>query len=412
MVIRLEESISKLMDDAKTTYQANRYKPGTTEVNPDYIARLSTNEFFFYTKEPLTLKEFEELQNGIAEKAKTLPSGVQLILGSFAVKTDNNKVMNVTPHVTCGQPPDFHFIVKSHTSSIDVRYKEPDVDGDTNTLAVLDKRTAPISLPMPKIMIDGTSRDLTFNNVIPCKTPGGTPFLTTVDICLDHTQGVAKGNYKALVKDQSDILNQPVSHVIVSNCVRISKKQCLGSAVMHVDPKYSPQVYKTSLQHRDNSQRKLTFGNDEFKIYDKVHSIVIKQVMNNYAYKTLESSAGRDHSSYTVSLSTTKFQQMESSEDFKNFKDTYQDYKGDHLKTKILETLQNKIQQTSSKEELDKLKKELKASPEYDVLKTGQSWFTQKTGVKTSSVRALDNMIKQKEKYLEENADIARKLSI
>ena len=127
MITRLNSSISELMDDAEKTYQANCYYPGTTDFHPDFMTRLSTNEFFFYTKEPLTLKEFEELQNEIAAKAETLSPGVQLILGSFAVKTDDDKVMNVTPHITCGSPPYFQFIVKNYTSPIDVRYKIADV---------------------------------------------------------------------------------------------------------------------------------------------------------------------------------------------------------------------------------------------------------------------------------------------
>ena len=146
MLKHLEISISELMDIAEDTYKANCYKPGTTDVDPDYITRLSSNEFFFYTKEPLTLKEFEELQNKIAAKATTLPPGVHLILSSFAVKTDDDKVMSVTPHITCGKPPGFQFIVKNNTSSVDVRYKIPDDDGETKTLAVLDANHPPETL--------------------------------------------------------------------------------------------------------------------------------------------------------------------------------------------------------------------------------------------------------------------------
>ncbi len=56
MVQRLEDSISQLMDGAQRTYQDNCYKPGTMDIDGNYITRLSTNEFFFYTEEPLTLK--------------------------------------------------------------------------------------------------------------------------------------------------------------------------------------------------------------------------------------------------------------------------------------------------------------------------------------------------------------------
>ena len=266
MLIRLENSIGELMDDAHSTYQANCKKTGTTEIDPEYITRLSTNEFFFYTQEPLTLKEFEELQNKIAEKAKSLPSGVQLILGSFAVKTDDYKVMNVTPHITCGQPPNFNFIVKNHTSAIDVRYKIPDGSGGTVVLNMLDKTN--INWVLPSISVDGVDRNFTFNNIVHCQTPSGTPFITAVDVCLDHKQGVAKANIDTLANTNPDILHQPISHVVVSNSIKLKRSECLEPYLMHVDPWLSPLNCKKNITQQEAPLRRLTFGNDGYVVYN------------------------------------------------------------------------------------------------------------------------------------------------
>lgn len=407
MAERLEKSIFTLMDEAKNAHEANNLKYN----DPDHITRMSTNEFFFYTKEPLTLKEFEELQNKIAEKAKTMPEGVQLILGSFGVKTDDGKVMNVVPHISCGNPPDFHLIVKSNTSAVDVRYKEPDGIGGMDTLPMLDSRTHKSSMPMPQITIDGKVKDFSFNNIVPCKTPGGTQFLTAIDICLDHSYGVAKKNYLELAKKNPEILELPISHVVVSNWIRVDKTKCLGSAVMHVDPVCSPQACKQDITQQKGSSRKLAFGNDSVTIFDvvgeKVH-LLVEYVKNTYAYKTTDPSAGRDHKSYTVTLDKVEFQKSQTSADFTTFKNKYQAHKGDHLKTLILEDLQKRIEGTTTKQELADLKEELMHSYEGDVLKKSQGWFTEKFGLKTSSQKVLENMLEQQEKYL---SDTSPKLS-
>ena len=111
-------------------------------------------------------------------------------------------------------------------------------------------------------------------------------------------------------------------------------------------------------------------------------------IENKYAYKAFNPEAGRSHL-FSASISTASVAD--------DFKSRYKAMHGDHLKTKILEDLKEKIQNTSSKAELGELKTKLMTSPEYDVLKTGQGLFTRITGIKTSSVVALEDMLKQKE---------------
>lgn len=404
MLARLNHTILNLMEEAKATHEADNQKYH----DPDRITRLSTNEFFFYTKAPLTIKEFEQIQNKIAEKAKTISSGVQLILGSFAVKTDAGEVMNVVPHIVCGNPPHVHLIVKNHTSSIDVRYKESDGFGNLDTLPVLDSETYNPSLSMPQIIIDGKSIHFTFNNIVPCKTTGGSPFLTVVDICLDHHYGLGKKNYNALLEKKPQLSTQPVSHVIVSNWIALSKKNCIGTAVMHVDPRFSPLACKQKItQHRSASSKK-EFGDNLVNTFDVEAEILGYHINNNYAYKAEKPWGNRNWGAREAHYDRTRYQKPVSSSEFEQFKSKYETLRGDHLKSKILENLQKQIECIRTKEELTKFKKELKKSYEMDILKSGQGWFTQTFGTKTSSQKALEDMLNQHEKYL---SDINDKLS-
>lgn len=242
MVDRLLDKISILMEEAKTTHLVNSRKSDPEDINTDFITRLSTHEFFFYTLAPLTLKEFETLMNQIAEKGAELPVGIQLVLGSFAVKTATNQVMNVTPYITLGQPISFTFIIKNYTSPIDVRFKERNLQGDIETLKVFDKDNSTAS-DIPAIDIQGTSHLFTFNNLITCKTPGGESFLTAVDICLDHYYGVALTNVKNSLNEEPKLLKQVISQMVISNTISLNPINCFHS-VVHVDPELSLYRYK------------------------------------------------------------------------------------------------------------------------------------------------------------------------
>ncbi|MDI1351292.1 MAG: hypothetical protein PSV35_00750 [bacterium] len=263
MESRLFADIKNLMIQAHQTHSQNNKQADTQIEDPDFITRLSTNEFFFYTREPLTINEFENLQNKLAAEAETLSPGVHLVLGSFAVLNSNNQVMSVTPHLTCGPNPTFNFLIKNSLSDIDVRYKDP--ADDFESLPVL---LATTPLPqIPQIKINGVSQSFTFNNVIPCKTPGGEPFLTAIDICLDHNHGVAKANIDVLVKNKPDMLDLPISHMVISNSIRLNSRNCLGP-VMHVDPNHSLKQCKLEAVQIKGPTKKGNFGQDEFRIYE------------------------------------------------------------------------------------------------------------------------------------------------
>lgn len=260
MIQRQFESIAQLMKFAQSDHGANCIQEGTAEKDPDYITRISTAEFNFYTIEPLNLPEFEELIDRIATQAKYMDKGVHLVLGSFAVITSNQNVINVTPHITCGEPPSVTLLVKNLTTAIDVRYKEIDDSGIIRTLPVLDSTCFPS--PPLSITIDGKKTDFQLNNIIHCKTPGETPFLTAVDICEDHTEAIAKRNAQQLVANDPHLGQQPFSHMVISNSVFLIPEHCIGTP-MHVDPIGSTQSCKQGVKQ----EHKVTFKQSFAKAY-------------------------------------------------------------------------------------------------------------------------------------------------
>ncbi len=266
--------------------------------------------------------------------------------------------------------------------------------GDFNTLPVLDKLRSLGS--MPQITVNGDIKEFSFNNIVPCKTPGGTPFLTAVDVCLDHRWGIANDNYEELTQKYPYLLGLPTSHVVVSNSISLCQSLCIGTDVTHVDPKYSLSGCKENFPQQKGSQRKLAFGNDPCIIFD----VAAYRIKNTYDYKVSDPLSGRDHKTRTADLSNVSFEKSESSDEFKIFKNKYGTLKGDHLKTKILEDFRNQIEETTSQRELADLKTKLETSYEYDVLKKAQGWLTEKFGFKTSSEKALADMFKQQEEYL------------
>ena len=222
MIKRLINSIQGLVDIAILDSKKSN-------LNGDNdITRISTNEFYYYTQRPLSLDEFELIQNIISEWMSSQKKNIHLILGSFAVRTPSGMVINVTPHVCSGEKPKFSLIVKNNTSAIDFQYKEingsPIKIGDSHCINEDE---------LPKITISGEKIAFTFNNIVANKLESNRDLITLVDICEDHFLGVAKKNIQCI----PDILqsNPLVSHAIISNSILQYPRLSVGE-VMHNDP--------------------------------------------------------------------------------------------------------------------------------------------------------------------------------
>ncbi len=234
---RLLAVITGLVDDAATVHKTNNCEADNTlkAGKENSVTRLITNEFLFYTKKPLTLSEFTQLQSDIALLAAKQPENLHLVLSSFAVRTSDNKVMNVVMQVQCGKNPHLQFTVKNNPSDRDPSYSEPGDDGKIKVLPNVD------------IKKDKLEKGFTFNNVFECQTAGGAKFFSCIDICLDNNEAVAKKNLDGILQTaaqqsdkgkQSDLLSRNVSHVVTSNSTSVDPGNCVGT-VMQADPSAS-----------------------------------------------------------------------------------------------------------------------------------------------------------------------------
>ena len=125
-------------------------------------------------------------------------------------------------------------------------------------------------------------------------------------------------------------------------------------------------------------------------------------VKNSYPYQVHAGCQGRPHkpfgffSSWEVCASH-----------FQGLNECYNDATGDYLKTRILDDFNQQIQGCKDIESLNDLKATFKLSVKFAVLNTGQDVFMylfgQLFGIKTSSVKALEQMFHDKETNLSES---------
>lgn len=90
------------------------------------------------------------------------------------------------------------------------------------------------------------------------------------------------------------------------------------------------------------------------------------------------------------------------------FKEKYMSFKGDHLKSKLLNELKEEINQINSLDQLKSFEKGLKERDEYKLLSKSQGVMTHILGLKTSSLKALETMIDEKRNILEISNNITQ----
>jgi len=247
---RMMTGIEALVTHAANVHKADNCIPGSNELKPDNknnITRLITNEFAFYTQKPLSMQEFEGLQNLMTILAKQQPENLHLVLGSFAVRTADNRIMNVAAHIECGKEPKVNLIVKNYWSQLDPVFVDEDANGVKGMLLNMDVRQ---NVPPPP--------PFTFNNVIECKTAGNARFLTCIDICLDHMAGVAK-------KNVTDILDSAVKGSEAGTNDKVIPKSC-SHVVTSCSTQRVPANELTPIAHCD-PQWSSTYPNESFKGY-------------------------------------------------------------------------------------------------------------------------------------------------
>lgn len=232
------DAISRLMKIASQQHRENncepddnnRLKPG----NENNITRVVTNEFLFYTQAPLTIAEFQNLQQKIADLAKQQPPNLHMVLGTFAVLTPDGKLMNVAAQVESGPNPKINLTVKNIPTSFDPAYYSSQSSSYHQTVDIRNGD----NISNLGIQIDGQHCPFSFNNIFHCVTAGGESFYSCIEICMDHQLGVAKKRLSSKLEaemKQNIMLSTKCSHIVISNTTTIIENNLLGN-VTHADP--------------------------------------------------------------------------------------------------------------------------------------------------------------------------------
>lgn len=203
----------------------------------NHVTRLLTNEFFFYTKIPLNLSEFQQLLMQIVPIAKAQSANIHWVLGSFAVLTPRNAVMNVVVYIQCGSQFELNLIVKNFSSAVDPCYIQ-EVDGEIKVLPHAVKALHFNDVQNASITLFERQYFFSHHNIILCQTSGGAFFYAVVEICADHLNGLGIENMLALLRAEIDAGRTVIPHCVhsvVSNTVLTQRVYSIGT-VTYVDP--------------------------------------------------------------------------------------------------------------------------------------------------------------------------------
>lgn len=147
-----------------------------------------------------------------------------------------------------------------------------------------------------------------------------------------------------------------------------------------------PDFDAPSFKKKVGEEKKTSFEAPKQPV--EIDKPVPKSLHNFYVGKTDTKEGGRWHA---LEVDSNDFASAG-----QNFKQQYQNQRGDYLKTNILNDFKEKIENTSSPTELDNLIKELERSTEYKVLAKAQGIVTRIFGGETSSIKAFKEMIVEK----------------
>jgi hypothetical protein len=177
------------------------------------ITRLITDEFSFYPKAPLTIKEYTDLLHAVYAIAEKLPLNIHLILASFPVLDAEQQLHNITLHVVSGKQPILHHHSKTRVSPVDITYGH--------------KKFAQSTLAAPSQMARvNLSQELVFSpgTIVIAHTADGAEFITNVEVCLEHQfhTGIFCLNKEMLsAKNAHKIMPMQYSHVLTSRTIDI-----------------------------------------------------------------------------------------------------------------------------------------------------------------------------------------------
>lgn len=249
---RMRSQISDIFD--RVQYQHEEQLKQTTDTD-ELITRGIIDEFSFYTKNyPLSLEEYNEIINFIAELALKLPPNIHIQLGTFPVLWPNGVVQNCALYVQSPkkkeEKPCIHHFSKLEGSYIDPQYAYWNeekksifvypLSGDNTEL---DRLCEPGNKYSPEHVLKNENLQIgdinQYRNAIKIKSAQGEEFFSVSEICYDHRKGVGQQDLSFLIKklsENGEFLPYRATHIISSKTT-ISLIKNLVATVAHADVK-------------------------------------------------------------------------------------------------------------------------------------------------------------------------------
>lgn len=236
----------KLLAQVTNTYHEKHYctqhKDGTHTIKQhclNKITRLLSSEFSFYTKNPLTLADFSHLTESIIAIAEKQQSNVHLLLSSFAVVTEDNKLLNMCLYVECGNQAKLHSFCKANPYRNDISYGKSLFIQSPSLVLRKEKENANFVSSLKNKNI------ISNNSFFMVETAGGARCTIAVDICLDysndHSWLLFWNQFNAY---DTAIIPDAIEHIVTSNSVPLSiYRPCLTKSITQIDPRYSLRTH-------------------------------------------------------------------------------------------------------------------------------------------------------------------------
>lgn len=230
---RLRDHVRFLFNMANTDHRRNNCETDDNgnillqEGKENNITRLMMNEFSLYTEVPLKTSDFEALLEDIVQMP--LDPNVHVLLSSFALRDENNKIVNMALYIEGGDPPTLHTFAKNTAYSIDITYsREPFSQ---------QKRGHQVSFHAETSAAE-SGHTISMAGLFECETRGGAKFTQAIDICSDHTGAHARSlAFKRLANSKEEnLMPQQVEHIITSNSVTEKSNTSVSDCVIQADP--------------------------------------------------------------------------------------------------------------------------------------------------------------------------------
>ena len=236
--IRLRAHVSSLFNLANedhVTRNCERDAQGNFQLkqgNENHITRLSMNEFSLFTKNPLTMEQYQELHSDILAMADELEPNVHVLLSSFAVKDTVGKLLNMSLFVEGGKPPVIHWFSKNTASSVDINYAQEE------SLFSQQTEGAQVSFHAEHITTPG-GETISTGSVFEVTTQGGARYTQAIDVCLDHALGHSKALMERRILSDAapdEIFPEQVEQCVTSNWIDVISASTISDKVLHADP--------------------------------------------------------------------------------------------------------------------------------------------------------------------------------